>query len=86
MISKKLALGYYEVPFNLVIVVTDLVAIMVKTKRLICWQMCYCGADSFQTNELVYVWQVVKSLPSLGFQNMIREYFYELRKSVIHHS
>lgn len=34
MISKKLALGYYGVPFSLVIVVTDLVTIMVKTKEV----------------------------------------------------
>lgn len=33
MISKKLAIGYYGVPFNLVIVVTDLITIMVKKEH-----------------------------------------------------
>lgn len=33
MISEKLAIGYYGVPFNLVIVVTDLITIMVEKEH-----------------------------------------------------
>lgn len=57
-------------PFNMVIVVTDLITVMVRKKRLIYWQRHYCSVDSFQIYELVYVGQVVKLLPSLGFKNI----------------
>lgn len=80
MISKKLAIGYYGVPFNLVIVVTDLITIMVKKEHDLLAKAFIVVLTVFR-----YV-SVVKLLSSTGFTNMIVEYFDELRKSVIHHS
>lgn len=67
-ISKKLAIGYYGVPFNLVIVVTDLITIMVKKRAWFTGKGVYCGVDSFQIYESVYIWQVVKLLSSPGLK------------------
>jgi hypothetical protein len=69
MISKKL--GYYGIPiqcghshhtFNNGNSKTTKKEVDLLAKAL-------CSVDSFQIHELVYIWQVVKLFPSLGFKN-----------------